>query len=258
MKMKILQVLFYSVLSVALVSCVNEDEVNQERSGSVGTPRLDVVVTDSDGNPVSGATVDFYASADDYANEENSVKTVATDASGVASLEAGDVDGVAGQYYFNVASGSLRNWIDVTSAPYLYWSSGPTVVTTQALTVIQEFLDLTAGDFIMSSYTYPGAGNVLTGGCADDDIYTFRKDGVIIRKEGATVCATPGADQSPVSVEGAIWGTWSVSADGANITMRDLDPAWESANDPSPGLTTSATQIIIDYGSGYVATLDLQ
>jgi protocatechuate 3,4-dioxygenase beta subunit len=48
-------ILFFA--SGFLFSCVNEDEVNQERETSVENARLDIEVLDGNGNPVQGATI---------------------------------------------------------------------------------------------------------------------------------------------------------------------------------------------------------
>jgi len=236
-------------------SCVNEDKVNQERSGSAGQPRLDVKVVDESGNAVAGATVDFFTNSSDYANETNAIKSATTDADGIASLEPGDVSDERGAYYFSAASGNTRNWASTVVSPYLYWSSGPTTIETTVAGVLTQFLDLNTGTYIMTRYEYPDGSNGQYKACEDDDTFIFRKDGKLIRAEGATSCATVTPDQAPVSVAGEIWSDWSLNADGTKITLRDLDPAWEYGTDPDAGLSISGGTVTIDYGGGYIATL---
>lgn len=251
----IIAILFVAVMGS---SCVDEDTVNQERPGPVVEPSLNVVVLNQQGEPVSGATVDFFASAADYALEQNVVSSGETNAEGVVTLSPGDVGSERGDYFFSASSGSLRNWSSTVSSGYIYWSAGETVIETTLAPVLPEFLAV-LGNYTVTSYTYPGFGDVydqlVTAPCELDDIFTFRKDGLLIRAESSDVCAEPSEFQAPVSVEGATWSTWSLNEDGSAMTIRDLDPSFDYASNPEAGLEVTANTVTIDYGSGYVATL---
>lgn len=245
-----------AVLFVAVIgsSCIDEDTVNQERPGPVVDPSLNIVVLNQQGEPVSGATVDFFANAEDYALEQNVVKSEESNAEGIVTLLPGDVDSERGNYFFSASSGSLRNWSSSVSSGYLYWSTGETVIETTLAPVLPEFIDI-LGDYTLTSYTYPGNGNIISFApeCEQDDIFTFRKDGLLIRAEGANVCDEPTEYQAPVSEAGEVWSNWSLNEDGTEINVRDLDPFYDA--DATAGLTVDATTVTIDYGSGYVATL---
>ncbi|WP_296621523.1 hypothetical protein [Marivirga sp.] len=254
MMKNIKNILAILVLAVISFSCVDEDTVNQERPGTDVEPSLSVVVLNQQGEPVSGATVDFFASAEDYALEQNAVKTAETNAQGVVTLLPGDVDSERADYFFSASSGSLRNWSSNVNSGYLYWSSGETVIETTLAPVLPEFLAI-LGDYNLTSYTYPGNGNIIgfAPECELDDVFTFRKDGLVIRAEGTDVCAEPSEFQSPVSEDGSVWSNWALNEDGTEIDIRDLDPFYDA--DATAGLEVDATTVTIDYGGGYVATL---
>ncbi|MBR09698.1 MAG: hypothetical protein CMP48_18690 [Rickettsiales bacterium] len=269
MKMNIKQLLSLLVFGAVAFSCVDADKVNQARETSVGDPRLDIEVFDAAGSPVSGAVVSFFLSADDYINEANVVATATTDASGMVSVTATDMGYSAsdlgeatccGQVYFSVAAGNLRNWSSTVNTPYLYWSSGPTVVSTTVDGVLTEFIDLIANSWVVTGYDYPGDGNIwgFQAACGTDDVFTFLKTGELIRAEGASVCDEPDSYQSPVSVEGEVWSPWAL-LDAATISIRDIDPFWDAAglaNSEAGFSITAGTSVTIDFGGGYVATLE--
>lgn len=253
------------LLLFTVAACVNEDEVNQERDGKAGTPGLVVVVTDATAAVVAGADVTLYATQSDYIAETNPVLTKVTDADGEVSFSADEMGGEPGIYYFSVASGMLRNWSSTTNAGYMYLTSGPTRIKTTVAPVLQQFIDLIDGDWIVTSYTYPGPYNAWTDtginpACAADDIFRFLKTGQCQRREGATSCGAPNADQAPVSVAGSNWSPWALNATGTQlVTFRDLDPDFETATQTGKayGLTINpGVSITIDYGGGYVATLE--
>lgn len=130
MKRNLIYNLAVLLFCLVCVSCINEDEVLQEREGPTTPPSLNIIVLDSDGNAVSGATVTFFSSADDYESDSNSVKETTTDADGVATLLPEDVGSERGAYYFSAVSGELTNGSSTVSSPYIYWTNGATMIET--------------------------------------------------------------------------------------------------------------------------------
>ena len=244
-----------TLLSLGLVlSCVNKDEVNQDRPGfSGGTPGLDLIVSDTDGNAVAGATVTMFSTEDDYITEQNSIGEKTTDANGAASFSKAEL-GEAGVFFFSVASGSDRNWASTISSPYMYLTSGPTKLSTTVAGVLPEFLALIDGSWTHISYTNGGAAPP----CNDDDDFTFLKTGTVIRVDANLVCDPT----REATAEGTNWSDWAT--DGPTIDIADYDP-WYFNNDlsgagASGSLTwvpdiNNPTSIVIDYGGGYVWTL---
>ena len=248
-----------TLFSLGLVlSCVNKDEVNQDRPGfSAGTPGMDLLVSDTDGNAVAGATVTMFAAEDDYITEQNSIGEKTTDANGSVSFSKAEL-GEAGVFFFSVASGSDRNWAYTVSSPYMYLTSGPTKLSTTVAAVLPEFLALIDGSWIHNNYTNGGAAPP----CNDDDTFTFLKTGSLIRTDAPVIC-DPTREASP---DGTNWSPWSLNGDGSLIDVYDYDP-WYFNNDLANGNATNntltfipsvsaPTSIVIDYGGGYVWTLD--
>jgi len=255
----IFRISLVTMFSLGLVlSCVNKDEVNQDRPGfSGGTPGLDLVVSDVDGNAVAGATVTMFSTEEDYITEQNSIGEKTTDANGAASFTKAEL-GEPGVFYFSVASGSDRNWASTISSPYMYLGSGPTKLTTTVAGVLPEFLALIDGSWAHNNYTNGGAAPA----CNDDDTFTFLKTGSLIRYDAGAAC-DPTREAVP---EGTNWSPWTLSADGSLIDVYDYDP-WYFNNGLANGDATNntltfipsvaaPTSIVIDYGGGYVWTLD--
>ena len=255
----IFRISLVTLFSLALVlSCVNKDEVNQDRPGfSTGTPGLDLLVSDGDGNAVAGATVTLFNTEDDYITESNSISEKTTDANGSVSFTKAEL-AEAGVFYFSVASGSDRNWASTVSSPYMYLGAGPTKLTTTVAAVLPEFLALIDGNWVHNNYTNGGAAPA----CNDDDTFTFLKTGSLIRYDAGAAC-----DPTREAVPGGTnWSPWTLNADGSLIDVYDYDP-WYFNNGLANGDATNntltfnpsvaaPTSIVIDYGGGYVWTLD--
>jgi hypothetical protein len=247
-----------TLFSLGLVlSCVNEDEVNQGRPGfSTGTPGMDLLVSDTDGNAVAGATVTMFATEDDYITEQNSIGEKTTDANGSVSFTKADL-AEPGVFYFSVASGSDRNWSSTVSSPYMYLASGPTKLSTTVAAVLPEFLALIDGSWKHNNYTNAD----VSPPCNDDDTFTFLKTGTIVRVDAGAVC-----DPTREAVAaGTVWGEWAVSAGGI-IDVTDYDPYYFNNGQANSYVTdkdlvfnpsvSAPTSIVIDTGGGYVWTLD--
>ena len=250
--MKTLKNIILTLFVVAglLTSCVNEDEVNQDRpGGSAGTPRLDLVISDDAGAVVAGASIAVFANEDDYITEQNSIANGTTDASGVASFTPAELGGEAGTFYFSVSSGNQRNWASTIVTPYMYLTAGPTRISTTVADVLPEFITLIDRPWNHFSYTNGDAEPA----CNTDDVFTFLKTGNVLRTDGATVCDPV----RTVPLPGVAWSPWST--DGTNLTIADYDPWYFNngrANAVGGGpMTLTDTQLVIDFGGGYVWTL---
>jgi hypothetical protein len=248
------------IVLVVSFACVDDETVNQERSGSRGTPGLNIEVLNSTGEAVSGATVKIFATLDDYVAETNMVISATTDANGLAYFSKADLGGEAGVFYFSVESGSNRNWASTVATPYMYLTSGPTKIKTTVAAVRPEFLALIANEWRVTNYGYGGGFNAwdpangINPACAADDVFKFNKAGKLVRREGASSCPTPNSYQMPVSVAGSNWSNWTLSTDGTTITVRDLDPDYDAV--ANAGLTIVAgTSLTINYGGPYIADL---
>ena len=137
--MKKVHIIFIAMV-VVLSSCDREVDIFK---GQTSDPELNVIVVDSNGDPVSGATVDLYNSEDGYITETGSVATATTDGSG-SVIFSEETLAEPGVFYFNVSSGTLRNWADVSNTSYILLTDGSTRVETVVAEVLPEFIALTA------------------------------------------------------------------------------------------------------------------
>ena len=133
--------LFYKISMILVVaalftSCERDFVIDNV---STTAPALRIKVADTAGNDVSGATVSLFNTLDGYITEVGAISTATTDANGEVVFDASTL-GDRGVFYFNVASGTLRNWTSTVSTNYLLLNDGETLVTTTVDEVPQAFI----------------------------------------------------------------------------------------------------------------------
>lgn len=211
-------------IAVLVTSCDREQTIDFVSSTP---PALRIKVVDVNGANVSGATVSLFTTLDGYITEVGAISSATSDANGEVLFDQ-SVLTERGVYYFNVASGTLRNWTSTVNTAFLLLNDGETLVTTTVDDVPQAFIDLTDGTWLNTSY-FAGA-NQTNSACESDDVLTFLKDGTLLRAHGASACSPETTFMQPISAEGSVWSKWTVTNGGANLTIRDLDPAWDGGS----------------------------
>lgn len=253
------------LLGVVLLMSSCDRDLTIPFSGTTTAPSLMIKVSDGSGNAVSGATVDLYNSLDGYITETGALSSGTTDGAGTIVFDAATL-AEPGVFYFNVASGTLRNWTSTSSTAFILLNDGQTVVSTTLGEVPQAFIDLLANNWVLTDYAGYGAGVNALPACEQDDILTFLKDGSALRADGASACSGgPSIYQAPLAP--ATWSPWTVSEDmgAVTLTIRDFDPFYDAGgcnntsmdlgSCPDADLTFGTGTITIDYGGGYIATL---
>lgn len=256
------------LVTISMVSCWDNVEDIAE-SGSAIPPSLTIVVTDNDtGEPVSGATVELYSNQNDYIYDQNLFASGSTGSDGKFTFDKSQLGNTATRFYFTVKAGAKRNWAFTTSTSgVMTLTNGATEVLTKVDDVLPQFISLSGGRFALTSYTYPGWGNILDpdsgyglDACRTDDEFLFLKTGRIIGFDDGLAC-TPSHPKG-YTVAGFDWSSWSLPAAdaGASINMKDVDPDWYTGgalNNYTAVLSISGDEntVTIDYGGGYVATL---
>lgn len=250
--------LFYKItmiLAVAALMTSCERELTVDTVGST-PPGLRIKVSDVNGSPVSGATVSLFNTLDGYITEMGAIGTATTDGNGEVAFDQSTLS-ERGVYYFNVASGTLRNWTSTVATNYLLLNDGETLVTTTLDEVPQAFIDLTTGTWLNSEYYY-GATQANTP-CESDDVLTFLKDGTLTRAHGASTCPTVSTFMEPISADGAVWSKWTVADGGATLVIRDLDPGWDGGSCNHTSAETGdcfATDLLFGFSGAGTVTID--
>ncbi len=225
--------------------------------GEVAPVTLQVNVTDAVTNaPVSGATVELYYTLAGYVSETGAAHTKTTDASGKVVFTREEL-GDAGSKYLNISSGAKRNWASVSATPVLNMTNGNTTVNTKVADVLPQFIALAGNRFALTGYSYPGFPNYMpeAAECLQDDELVFLKTGRVIGYDSGVACGT---SFKGFTVAGFDWSAWTLAEAGAKINIKDLDPEYNTANPVSAILTISGdgNTVTIDFGGGYVATLE--
>ena len=248
-----------AIATFTMTSCFEATEF----TGPIVPVSLTIVVDDGAEAAVSGATVELYTTLDDYIAEENAVATAQTDANGEVTFDASTLGSTATKFYFNVASGTMRNWNFRSSTPVMNMTNGATIIPTSIGDLPPGFVYLTSNRFVLTGYSYSGSAFVLDDNvlpaCENDDIIEFKKDGSVWRFDATTKCASPSSFQLELyDLNGKAWSTWGLSSDGAELTIRDFDPFWDSGNvEVTAGIQIDeGTGVIIAYGGPYNASLD--
>ena len=256
--MKVNKILILSlVLSSTLLlnACFDDNKVE----GPVTPVSLTIVVDDGT-NPVSGATVELFNNIDDYIAETNAVATAQTDAAGEVTFDAAALGTEATKFYFNVASGTQRNWNFVSSTPVMTLTNGATVVSTSVGDLPPGFVYLAGNRFVLTAYSYAGSAFVLDDNvfetCENDDIVEFKKDGSVWRFDATNKCATPSEFQLPLyDLDGTPFCSWGLSSDGTEIDIRDFDPYWDAGGDKQVDANIQINEttgtVTIHYGGPY-------
>jgi hypothetical protein len=259
MKMNKLIIFFLFALSGVFIAC---DRDPDNETGDVVTPQLDVVVRNEAGNFISGATVQLFHSLNDYVAEINVKATKTSDASGKVTFTLEEL-GEPGAKYFNVISGEMRNWASVSATPVMTLTSGVTQMNTVVATILPEFLALAGNRFKTSTYMYP-AGDCPGDDpcnamelypCYGDDELLFLKTGRMFAFDAGVVCAPHNKGYTTGGVD---YSAWTITNGGETISIRDLDPWWNTTNPvANRPLTISGdgNTVTIDFGGGYVAIL---
>ncbi len=259
---KILTLNLALLVAILMTSCFEEIDF----TGPMEPVSLTIVVDDGSedaSSPISNATVELYTTLDDYISEVNVVATGQTDANGKVTFDAATLGDEVTKYYFNVASGTMRNWNFNSSTDIMLKTNGATIETTSVGDLPPGFVYLTANSFILNAYSYAGTPFVLGDNvlpmCEINDIIEFKKDGSVWRFDGTTKCSPPSDYQLPLfDVDGMAWSKWGLSADGSGLNIRDFDPFWDSGDVEVDGgiqIDEAAGTVTIAYGGPYNASL---
>lgn len=256
--MKLNKILILSLVlgsTLLLNACFEDNKVE----GPITPVSLTIVVDDGT-NPVSGATVELFNNIDDYIAETNAVATAQTDVQGMVTFDASALGTEATKFYFNVASGTQRNWNFVSSTPVMTLTNGATVVSTSVGDLPPGFVYLAGNRFVLTAYSYSGVpfgpiDNVFPP-CENDDIVEFKKDGSVWRFDGTIKCAPPSEYQLPLyDLDGTPFCSWGLSADGTEIDIRDFDPEWDAGGDKQVDAGIEIDEVngtvTISYGGPY-------
>ncbi|MFY0607467.1 MAG: hypothetical protein JXR10_12170 [Cyclobacteriaceae bacterium] len=253
---------FFSLFAMAaiLIAGASCEENQLVPGGAIVEPGLEIMVTDEaeEPAPVSGADVTVYSTVNDFLNNTNPVATGTTDASGMIAFSKSDLGGEPSSFIVSVASGDLRNWNNSTTVPLMTMTSGVTQFSTAVGSLPPGFLFLSSNTFVFDSYLYPGGADALPA-CESGDEFKFQRNGEVWRYDGANACAAPTDFQLPLyDVSGEPNATWSLNADGSEITTRDYDPTWEAVADAALTIDEAAGTVVINYGGGYIANFSVK
>jgi hypothetical protein len=256
----------YLIWSMTVVAALNMTSCFEDNlaSGPVVPVSLTIIVDNGSESAVSGASVELYNNLDDYIAETNPIGTATTDAGGQVTFDASALGTEATKFYFNVASGTQRNWNFTSSTPVMTLTNGATRITTSIGDLPPGFVYLTSNTFVLTAYSYSGSGFVLDDNvfpaCENDDRVEFKKDGSVWRFDASNKCNPPSDFQLPLyDVNGAAFSTWGLSSDGTEIEIRDFDPYWDSSNIEVTGgleIDEVSGSVIIAYGGPYNVRMD--
>jgi hypothetical protein len=167
MKMKNILILsLMALVTFTMTSCFEENEM----SGPIVDPQLNLMVLDVDGNPVSGATVDLFANRDDYRKFNSKLASAPTDAGGTAIFTKSDMV-TSGNFYYSVKVGDDRNWDGATSKA-LTVSNGVSMIetTVDAVTIgtaisgPMQVISSTGESFSINDFPGKYEWSVIAGG----------------------------------------------------------------------------------------------
>lgn len=174
-----------------------EDEVKFDKRGLIS-----MQVMDNSGEVVSDATVDIYGSEDDWAFEENLIRTVTTNGQGEVII--GNLP--EGTYYFDVRKDNQTNWQDISNITVYDGTISPTwIYISESLHVILS--DVDGRDWELVRVTDLQGTDLSSDpnyACLTGDILTFTKAGYYGRNDNATTCESG----DPSTVPEGSWWAW--------------------------------------------------
>jgi hypothetical protein len=239
----------------ALSSCDRELDFY---NGDETSPELLILVTDAQNSPVAGATVSIFGTSADYINEVNAIISKTSGADGSVRFTPAELGGERKEFFINIVSGAKRNWTTTSKTPFLLFNDGVTRIPISVVDVLPQFIALSGKDWYLSSYTYPGAGNIMDNPaisppCGKDDHYRFLKTQRVIRFDKGTVCNPP----IEATVSGTDWSAWSLLNNGATLRIKDFDPDYDAVGNSTLTIAADGKSFTANFGGGYVATLTL-
>ena len=184
-------------LTVAVISTLFSCEEPVEGLGSNGILHVQVL-SEVDYQPVPGAEVTIYRNVDDWAFEENVVKTVSTNQKGQFTLQAL----ADGDYFLNVVSDGQDNW----QRPEALYVNKGTVSTYQ--TYISHNLNSVISSVEGRSWKITKVTNEAGEDISSDENYGHWVNNELFFQKAGYFASDEGDPSTPTATEGSWWG-WS-------------------------------------------------